>query len=183
MTLVGYRSAWRCGATPPGIRPGAGFRSVAGSGCPGSSRAGSTPRPNGRVSRTTTLVDAPFQKPAEQGLTEVEVTDPGHPLFGRRFAVVSVSGPRPPGRAGGHILVAHSSRVLLKLPLAATSLVPRPPDVGLSKLSVEAVVELIALAEDSEGVTCSSGPNASGTAPPRRCGTRSPRTSQPSSRR
>src|SRR4051794_13759185 len=105
---------------------------------------------------STTLVDAPFQKPAERGLTEVEVTDPGHPLFGRRFAVVSVSGPRPPGRAGGHILVAHSSRVLLKLPLAATSLVPRPPDAGLSKLSAEAVAELIALAEDSEGVTCSS---------------------------
>ena len=97
--------------------------------------------------------------------------------------MVSVSGPRAPGRAGGHILVAHSSRVLLKLPLAATSLVPRPPDVGLSKLSVEAVAELIALAEDSEGVTCSSGPNASGNAPPRRCGARSPKTSQPSSRR
>src|SRR4051794_25895429 len=96
---------------------------------------------------STTLVDTPFQKPAERGLTEVEVTDPGHPLFGRRFAVVSVSGPRPPGRAGGHILVAHSSRVLLKLPLAATSLVPRPPDAGLSKLSAEAVAELIALAE------------------------------------
>jgi hypothetical protein len=105
------------------------------------------------TSLSTTLVDAPFQKPAERGLTEVEVTDPGHPLFGRRFAVVSVSGPRPPGRAGGHILVAHSSRVLLKLPLAATSLVPRPPDAGLSKLSAEAVAELIALAEDSEGVT------------------------------
>ncbi len=132
---------------------------------------------------TRTSVDAPFQKPAERGLTEVEVTDPGHPLFGRRFAVVSVSGPRAPGSAGGHILVAHSSRVLLKLPLAATSLVPRPPDAGLSKLSAEAVAELIALAEDSEGVTCSSGPNASGNAPPRRCGARSPRTSQPSSRR
>jgi len=97
--------------------------------------------------------------------------------------VVSVSGPRAPGRAGGYILVAHSSRVLLKLPLAATSLVPRPPDAGLSKLSAEAVAELIALAEDSEGVTCSSGPNASGNAPPRRCGARSPRTLQPSSRR
>ena len=84
--------------------------------------------------------------------------------------MVSVSGPRAPGRAGGHILVAHSGRVLLKLPLAATSLVPRPPDAGLSKLSAEAVAELIALAEDSEGVACSSGPNASGTAPPRLCG-------------
>src|SRR3954464_14903971 len=86
---------------------------------------------------TTTLVDAPFQKPAERGLTEVEVTDPGHPLFGRRFAVVSVSGPRPPGRAGGQIPAPISGRVLVNLPLAATSLVPRPPDAGLSKLSVE----------------------------------------------
>ena len=96
--------------------------------------------------------------------------------------MVSVSGSRASG-AVGHALVAHRGRALLKLPLAATSLVPRPPDVGLSKLSVEAVAELIALAEDSEGVTGSSGPNASGNAPPRRCGARSPRTSQPSSRR
>src|SRR4051794_24259910 len=44
--------------------------------------------PHARPPQTTTLVDAPFQKPAERGLTEVEVTDPGHPLFGRRFAVV-----------------------------------------------------------------------------------------------
>jgi hypothetical protein len=96
--------------------------------------------------------------------------------------VVSVSGSRASG-AAGHALVAHGGRALLKLPLAATSLVPRPPDAGLSKLSVEAMRELIALAEDSEVAACSSGPNASGNAPPRRCGARSPGTSQPSSRR
>jgi hypothetical protein len=114
-------------------------------------------------------------------LVEIEVTDPGHPLFGRRFPVVSVSGSRASG-AVGHALVAHRGRALLKLPLAATSLVPRPPDAGLSKLSVEAMRELIALAEDSEVAACSSGPNASGDAPPRRCGARSPGTSRPSSR-
>src|SRR3982751_722503 len=87
----------------------------------------------------------PFPEPGGGGLAEIEVTDPGHPLFGRRFPVVSVSGSRASG-AVGHALVAHRGRALLKLPLAATSLVPRPPDAGLSKLSVEAMRELIDLA-------------------------------------
>src|SRR4051794_13273149 len=134
-------------SAPPGFRSDARRGLVATAQHTASPRPGPCggPRParsgHAAWTQTRTLVDAPFQKPAERGLTEVEVTDPGHPLFGRRFAVVSVSGPRPPGRAGGHILVAHSSRVLLKLPLSA-----------------EAVAELIALAEDSEGLTCSSGP-------------------------
>ena len=141
-------------------------------------RTSSTP-----TSRTTsrTSVDTPFQNPAERDLVEIEVTDPRHPLFGRRFAVVSVS--RPHSTSDGHALVAHQGRVLLKLPLGATSLVPRLSDGAPSKLSAEAVAELIALAEDNEVMACSSGPNVSGNAPPRRCGARSPRMSQPSSRR
>jgi hypothetical protein len=128
-------------------------------------------------------VNAPFQNPAEGRLVEIEVIEPGHPLFGRRFPVVSVSRPRATSE-GGHALVAHQGRVLLRLPLAATSLAARPlSDGGRSKLTAEAAAELVALAEDSEVAACSSGPNASGDAPPRRCGARSPMTSQPSSRR
>ena len=95
--------------------------------------------------------------------------------------MVSVSGPR--AASGGHALVAHQGRVLLRLPLAATNLAPRPPDGVLSKLTAEAVAELIALTEDGGVAACSSDPDASGDAPPRRCGARSPRTSQPCSRR
>lgn len=94
---------------------------------------------------------------------------------------MSVSGPR--ATSGGYAFVAHRGRVLLKLPVAATSLAPRPPEAGLSKLTAEAVRELIALTEDSGVVACSFGPDASGGAPPKRCGARSPKTSQPCSRR
>ena len=96
--------------------------------------------------------------------------------------MVSVSGPRATSE-GGHALVAHQGRVLLRLPLAATNLAPRPPDGVPSKLTAEAVAELIALTEDGGVAACSSDPDASGDAPPRRCGARSPRTSQPCSRR
>ena len=127
------------------------------------------------------MVDAPFQNPTEGGVVEVEVTDPGHPLFGRRFPLMSVS--RPHASGGGHALVAYQDCMLLKLPVAATSLAPRLPGRVPSKLTVEAMQELIALTEDSGKVPCSSGLNASGHAPPRRCGVRSPRTSPRSLRR
>jgi len=128
------------------------------------------------------LVDAPFQNPAEGSVVEVEVTDPGHPLFGRRFPLVSVS--RPSASDGGHVLVAYQDRMLLKLPVAATSLAPWLPRGVPSKLTVEAMLELIALmTEDSGEVPCLSGLNASGRASPRRCGARSPKMSPHSSRR
>ncbi len=95
--------------------------------------------------------------------------------------MVSVSRPRATG--SGHVLVAYQGRVQLRLPLGATSLAPRLHDGGLSKLTVEAVEELLALAEDSGVLTCSSDPNAFGDAPPRRCGRRSQPTSPHSSRR
>jgi len=95
--------------------------------------------------------------------------------------VVSVSRPRATG--GGHVLVAYQDRMQLRLPVAVTSLAPRLRGGELSKLTVEAVEKLIALAEDSGVLTCSSDPNAFGDAPPRRCGRGSQPTSPHSSRR
>ncbi len=89
--------------------------------------------------------------------------------------MVSVSRSRATG--GGHVLVAYQGRMQLRLPVAATSLAPQLPDVGLSKLTVEAVEELIALAWDSGVLACLSDQNAFGDAPPRRCGVRSQPTS------
>src|SRR5256885_4225810 len=34
-----------------------------------------------------------FKNPDEENLTEIEVTDPTHPLFGRHFPLISVSSP------------------------------------------------------------------------------------------
>ena len=132
-------------------------------------------------SQTRTPVDTPFQNPTDGDVIEIEVTDLRHPLFGQRFAPASVS--RPRATAGGQVLVAYQGRMQLRLPVAATSLAPRLPDGGLSKLTVEAVRELVALAEDSGVAACSSDPNACGAAPPRRCGARSQPTSPPCLRR
>jgi len=84
---------------------------------------------------------------------------------------------RPRASGGGHVLVAYQGRTQLRLPVAATTLAPRLPDGGLSKLTVEAVEELIALGEDSGGLACSSDPNAFGDVSPRRCGAKSQPTS------
>ena len=74
---------------------------------------------------------------------------------------------------GGHVLVAYQGRMQLRLPVAATSLAPQLSDGELSKLTVEAVEELVAMAEDSGVLACSSDPNASGNVSPRRCDRRS----------
>jgi len=124
-------------------------------------------------------VDTPFQNPVAGDV--IEVTDPRHPLFGRRFALGS--GSRPTASGSGSVLVAHEEHILLRLPIVATSLASRPPDTAASKLTIEAVRELIALTESSGVEACSSDPGASGSASPRRCGATSPTSLPRSSRR
>ena len=111
----------------------------------------------------------------------IEVTDPRHPLFGRRFTPVSGSRPRPSG--SGHVLVVLRDHILLQLPIAATSLASRPPGEVVSKLTAEAMRELVTLTEDSGVEACSSDPSASGAASRRRCGATSPMSLPRSSRR
>jgi hypothetical protein len=119
----------------------------------------------GRCCRTRRLVGTPFQNPAEGGV--IEVTDPTHPLFGRRFALVS--GPGPNASGGGHVLVAFRNHILLRLPSAATSLASRPSGGMASKLTIEAMRELVTLTDNSGVEACSSDPSASGSVSPRRC--------------
>lgn len=111
----------------------------------------------------------------------IEVTDPAHPLFGRRFALVSGRGPNASG--GGHILVAFRDHILLRLPSAATSLASRTPGGMASKLTIEAMQELVTLTENSGVEACSSGPSASGPVSPRRYGVMSLTSLPRSSRR
>ena len=87
----------------------------------------------------------PLNNPPIDDPTEVEVTDPGHPLFGRRFVLLST---RPRSYSVGYLFVASRDTMVLRIPQTATNLVsPPPPSVLLSKLTSHAITELISLAE------------------------------------
>jgi len=80
---------------------------------------------------------------------DVEVTDATHPLYGRRFELVSViRGTCSDSR----VRVKWRFGLTLLLPLEVTSLVPRNEQrTTPTKLSVDAMEELVAVAEGSEG--------------------------------
>lgn len=120
-------------------------------------------------------------------MSDVEVVDPTHPLFGRRFPLASYSstltGP-------GFVWVLYRGDTRLRLPLAATNLaaaraatVGEP--LGSTKLTPAAIRDLLALAtQDSlREVPCPSAPPTCGADSPRRSVTTSSTTSPPSSRR
>src|SRR5271157_2167612 len=96
--------------------------------------------------RTIPQLNTLFKNPDNTGPTEIEVTDPRHPLFGRRFPLISMSAsPHGPG----HILVGYRDAMALCLPLVATTLAASQPCVH-TKLTSEAVQELIAMAGECE---------------------------------
>ena len=106
------------------------------------------------------------------------MTDPAHPLFGRRFRIVSVA---TSPHARGHVFVAYRDRMQLMIPIPATSLRPVRPDVA-TKLTLEAIQELVALAGESEDACLSSHATSGGTSPETSVA-RSSSTSLQSSRR
>ena len=110
--------------------------------------------------------------------SEVEVIDAGHPLFGRRFRLVSVLGPAHPQ---ARLRVAYGDGLFLTLPLEATDLAPRsPPPCGTAcKLSVEALRDLLTVAGETVA-PCRSNPSNSGPSCRCRPGSagRSPRISR-----
>jgi hypothetical protein len=75
------------------------------------------------------------------------VTDPAHPLFGRRFPVVSVSST---GHRCAMVAVSYRQNMVLRIPISATNLVGSQP-VHQTKLTLVALTELISLAEHWEG--------------------------------
>ncbi|MBU0703209.1 MAG: Y4bD/Y4pK family protein [Chloroflexi bacterium] len=91
-------------------------------------------------------------------MTEIEVTDPTHPLFGRRFPVLAIH--RPQHNAGGHVIVAYREYMGLRIPYLSTNLAPSRP-AGQTKLTGESLTDLISLAEQCE-VLCLSNPQQSG---------------------
>ena len=111
--------------------------------CVGAPPASEVPN---RFHRTSTNLDAPFQNREASSPDEIEVTDPTHPLFGRRFPVVSVS---TSAQARGFVFVMYRGTMLLRIAIPATSL--RPGRRGIAtKLTPEAVTDCLACAGESE---------------------------------
>ena len=111
-------------------------------------------------------------------MTDIEVTDPTHPLFGRRFPILSA---RPQAPTATHVFVTYQGFMVLRLPRTATTLLPQPPRVSTT-LTSHAITDLIALAEQCE-VLCHTIPELSG--PPSVPHSKPPSapSSRPSSRR
>lgn len=108
--------------------------------------------------RTIPQLSAPFNNPPSSTVTTVEVTDPCHPLFRRRFELFSPGVPSPHASL---VTVLYRDPIRLRIPVAATNLAPsrqRP----VSKLTLAAVTELVTLMEPREGL-CPSPPTPSGS--------------------
>ena len=91
---------------------------------------------------------------------DIEVIDPVHPLYGRRFQLVSVTRTT---RSDSRVRAKWRFGLTLLLPLAVTNLAPRNEQrTTPTKLNIEAMEELVAVAEGSEGA-CSSSLVRSGT--------------------
>jgi hypothetical protein len=106
------------------------------------------------------------------------VTDQTHPLFGRRFQVISVSTPL---NTSGHVFVRYREKAVLQIPITATNLAPSPITTR-TKLTSQALEEFISLANQYE-VLCQSNHRTSGDDSPLTSGNKSSRTSRRSSRR
>jgi hypothetical protein len=90
-------------------------------------------------------------------VTDIEVTDPTHPLFGRRFPILSA---RPQAPTATHVFVTYQGFMVLRLPRTATNLLPQAPRLSTT-LTSHTITDLIALAEQCE-VLCRTIPEPSG---------------------
>ena len=90
---------------------------------------------------TTNQVNTPLNyQEREAPAAEVEVTDPTHPLFGRRFEILSVHD--SPGLVG-YVHVSYCSHMHIRIEVRATNLAPFPrPKPPATKLTSQAVIEL-----------------------------------------
>ncbi len=90
---------------------------------------------------TTHQVNTPLNhSEREAPVEEVEVTDPTHPLFGRRFEILSIHD--SPGLVG-HVHVSYRGHMTIRIELRATNLAPSPPlALPATKLTLQAVIEL-----------------------------------------
>ena len=106
---------------------------------------------------------------------QVEVIDPTHPLFGRRFRLLAVTRAL---HSGEFARVEYRPGITMQLPLSVTSLGPVPVRGRPTKLTPEALAALVLVAGEREAA-CSSSPATSGPACPRPSAGRPRRISAP----
>src|SRR3954470_6732473 len=80
---------------------------------------------------TIPLLDTPIH-PQNARFEQITITDPAHPLYGRSFPLISISGSQ---HGTGHAYVDDCGRAVMRIPIRATSLHPAPLDLPTSKLS------------------------------------------------
>src|SRR5215510_2362336 len=104
--------------------PSGRFQSIEGSDCLecflGGCSSGCGDRYYRRINHLNTLLNNPTIL-AEGERIEIEVTDPTHPLFGRRFPLRS---PYPQQPQADHLFVAYQEWMVLRIPRAVTNLLP-----------------------------------------------------------
>src|SRR5713226_3545224 len=105
-----------------------------------------------RYYRTSLQLNTLFKNPDEKDPTEIEVVDPTHPLFGRRFPLISVSSPL---HGPGNVLVSYRGYMTLRLPVTSTTLASSRPVISI-KLTYSAVKELMTIAGDCEALNALS---------------------------
>ena len=108
----------------------------------------------------------------------VEVTDPTHPLFQRKFRLLAVSRSIC-GTA--QVTVQYRNELTLRLPQQSTSLSGLAGITVRSKLTAAAVRDLLAFVTENE--SCPRGPRKSGSTSRRTCNKKSTKKSTASSRR
>jgi hypothetical protein len=123
-------------------------------------------------------LNTPFKKEEWEEVSLVEITDPSHPLFGRRFPVVFVGAPFNPSP---HVFVTYRENIVLRIPVSATNLVP-PRAAPHAKFTLQALDDLILLAKQCE-VLCMSHHETSGDDYPQGSNNKLLRISRRSSRR
>jgi hypothetical protein len=94
--------------------------------------------------------------------SEIEVTDPTHPLYGRRFPVHSIS---HPVHGLGHVFVMYRQDVQLRIPLASTNLVACPRVTRPTKFTLVAIRQVLSLVKEWE-TPCLTDPQPSGNESP-----------------
>ncbi|MGR3279663.1 hypothetical protein ACSYAD_31885 [Acaryochloris marina NIES-2412] len=105
-------------------------------------------------------VNTPFVNPSDD-IQEIEVTDPMHALYGRRFRVLSIC--MLPG-AAGYVDVHYKAPMRLRIGLDSTQLRLSHNYLG-TKLTLESVTELVTFLQQCE-VPCLSPPLKSGVTCP-----------------
>jgi hypothetical protein len=98
------------------------------------------------VIQTNLQLNTLFKNPDTIEATEIDVTDPRHPLFGRRFPLISM---HSSSHGSSQVLVGYRETLVLRIPLATTTLASSQPLVP-TKLTREAVEELVLLAGECE---------------------------------